>query len=155
MARVGSEERQRIIDLLQEHGGNRNRVARMVGRSVGTVQTIATQENIPSAYSAPKKANEARSLFAEIDRMEIIGLGLNTGAELLRGYKDRTPSIENIRAYKDLMTGLAIGIDKHRLETGEVTNRTESRKGDDWSLENEFGELDAALEEEEQEEGAT
>lgn len=30
--------------------------------------------------------------------------------------------------YQQVMTGIAIGIDKHRLETGEATSRTDTAK---------------------------
>ena len=152
---VSVEERQRIVDLLHEHGGNQNRVAKICGRSQDTVRRIARTEGIESFKRTPKKALAVKAAVQEIDRMEIIGLGLQTGADLLRGYRNRDATVENIRAYKDLMTGLAIGIDKHRLETGEVTNRTENRKSEGFSLEEEFDRLDASLEAEGSEEGAT
>lgn len=155
MARVGDEERERIVSLLKEHGGNQNKVAKLCGRPQRTVGRIANGAGIKSLKTAPKKALATKAALQDIDRMEIIGLGLHTGAELLRGYQNRDASIENIRAYKDLMTGLAIGIDKHRLETGQVTNRTESRKGDEFSLEDEFSRLDASLEAQGSEESTT
>lgn len=149
---VGDEERARIVAMLRD-GMTQGQVAKETGRGKATISRVANTEGIDSERSATKKATETKQAIAEIDRMEIIGLGLRTGAELLRSYQDREASIENIRAYKDLMTGLAIGIDKHRLETGEVTDRTE-RRSNDVSLEDEFKKLDSELEAQGEAEGA-
>lgn len=136
---VGEEERGRIVAMLREYSGNQSRVAKLSGRSQPTVRTIAQEEGIVSINKAPKKANEARSAHAEIDRMQIIGDILTTGQTLLKNAREA-------KDYKDVVTGLAIGIDKHRLETGEVTDRKETRRGND--LKDFFSELDQEAEEE-------
>lgn len=122
---IEPEERARIVSFLQEHGGNRSQVARVTGYSKSLVGKVAREEGIPSANGhMTKNATEASAAFREIKRMDIIVDILDAGQALLKGCKDS-------REYKDVVTGLAIGIDKHRLETGEVTDRTESRKGSD------------------------
>ena len=116
---VTEKERERIVSLLKEHNGNRNKVAKECGRAPGTIQTIANQEGIPSAYSAPKKAVEARVAYAEERRLEIIGMGFDKSKELLTQIKDAGE-------FQKWTVGLGTLVDKARLETGEATNRTES-----------------------------
>ena len=60
MGRVGLEERQRIVDLLHEHGGNRHKVAVMCERSKQTVSRIARDEGIESDVTQLKKAEAQR-----------------------------------------------------------------------------------------------
>lgn len=115
------KERQKIIRYLKS-GESQTRTAKMVGRSVGVVNKIAKAEGLVN-IQPPKKANEARRRFSKQDRMALISYALDRGGEFLD--KELTP-----QQYKDVMTGIAIGIDKHRLETGEVTSRGESRHRD-------------------------
>ena len=137
---VTKKERERIVSLLKEYNGNRNKVAKECGRAPGTIQAIANQEGIPSAYSAPKKAVEARVAYAEERRLEIIGMGFDKSKELLAQIKDAGE-------FQKWTVGLGTLVDKARLETGEVTNRNENRNTSN-SLEDEFKKLDAKLEDE-------
>jgi hypothetical protein len=115
---VTPQERAKIVALLKKHGGNRNKVSKLCKRAPGTVQTIANQEGIPSAYSAPKKAIDAKIAYAEERRLEIIGKGFDKANDLLHGIAD---------AGELQKWSIALGtlVDKARLETGEATSRSE------------------------------
>lgn len=138
MAKLTPEERERIL-VLRAKGLGRNAIAREIGRSAGTISAVVTEAGESFDRSATKKATQVRKIIAEIDRMEIIGDILTAGQILLKNAKEA-------RDYKDVVTGLAIGIDKHRLETGEVTDRKETRQGND--LKDFFSELDQEAEKE-------
>lgn len=138
MAKLTPEEREAILADLQG-GMSRNAASRKHGRGAATVTRIAQAAGLEMDRSATKKATEVRKAVAEINRMEIIGDILTTGQTLLKSAKEA-------RDYKDVVTGLAIGIDKHRLETGEVTDRKETRQGND--LKDFFSELDQETERE-------
>lgn len=122
MARLSDSEREKIVSLLQEHGGNRTRVARMAGRSSSTVQKIAVEEGILSNIRAPKKANEARGSYAESRRLEIIGRAFDKADDMLRAVKEPGDFQKWTVAFGTL-------VDKARLETGKATDRHESRSG--------------------------
>ena len=129
---VDAEERQKIIDLLHEHGGNRTKVARIVKRSNRTVQTIAEQEGIASTHVAPKKAIEAHKVFSEEARREAVILGFEKYKELLEKCRDA-------QDLQRLAVALGILVDKDLLLAGKPTSINESRKG------NEVGGLFAEL----------
>lgn len=140
--KIEGKERQKIVDLLQEHGGNQNRVAKICGRSQTAVGKIAKEEGISSVKKTPKKAIAAHIMFSQQDRMLLISRALNRGGRFLEEHL--TP-----QQFKDVMTAIAIGIDKHRLETGEVTSRSESHSHSTSSedLDDFFRDLDAARKE--------
>lgn len=135
-AKLPDEERQRIIDLLQEHGGNRNKVARLVGRSPSTVQKIAQAEGFESNIRAAKKANDARRDYAQAERLQLLNEGFDKAREILKGVVEA----KELQAW---MMAVGIAVDKRRLEDGEVTDRTENRKG--LNIEEEFKKLDVRL----------
>lgn len=116
--KLTDKERGQIIAHL-EAGKSQNWTAKKVGRSVDTVGRIARAEGIESDKRTPKKAHEARAHFAKEDRLALVGYALDRGGQLLQ--LELTP-----QQYKDVMLGIAIGVDKHRLETGDVTDRTET-----------------------------
>jgi hypothetical protein len=122
VGRVSREERARIVALLHEHGGNRARVSKISGRGVATVQRIAEAEGIVSEHSAPKKANEARSAFAEADRRQIVLDGFQKARDLLGAITDAA----GLQKWS-----VAVGtlIDKDLLLSGKPTNINENRKG--------------------------
>ena len=122
MARLTDSERGTIVSLLQEHGSNRTRVARMVGRSSSTVQKIAVEEGIPPNIRAPKKANEARGSYAEERRLEIIGRAFDKADDMLATVKEAADFQKWTVAFGTL-------VDKARLETGQATDRHENRSG--------------------------
>ena len=121
------DERQTIVDLLHEHGGSRSKVARLTKRSKQLVSRIAIEENIPSMdVHNTKKALEASNVAAEQRRIKAAAVILDVGIELIEGLKGQQPTPDTARSFKDAAIGLAIGIDKDRLEAGEGTDRTEN-----------------------------
>ena len=116
--KLSTEERARIVSLLQEHGGNQNKVARLSGRSQPTVRKIAREETIVSINSANKKANAARVAYAEERRLELVGKGFDKADELLE-------TIQDAGEFQRWTVGFGTLVDKARLETGEVTDRSE------------------------------
>jgi IS30 family transposase len=128
-AKLTDKERSEIVAHL-EAGKSQNWIAKEVGRSKDTVGRVGREAGIESDGRRTQKATEAAAAIRQIDRMEVISLGLTVGQKLLRkieGLSSRDDvALETIRAYKDAMTGVAIGIDKHRLETGEATSRSET-----------------------------
>lgn len=132
------KERQHIVDLLRDHDGNRNKVAGLVGRHASTVGRIAKEAGIESKsrnIAATKKANEARSAYAEERRLELIGKGFKKADELLK-------EIVSAGEFQKWTVGLGTLVDKARLETGEVTDRSERHNHNHRSLESYFAELD-------------
>jgi IS30 family transposase len=119
------KERATIVAYLKADK-SQNWIAKEVGRSKDTVGRVGRQAGIESDGRRTEKATEAAAAIRQIDRMEVITLGLDVGAGILNGLKEQEFSADLVRAYKDAMTGVAIGIDKHRLETGEATSRSET-----------------------------
>lgn len=117
-ANLTDAERVKIVAHLK-NGKSQTWTAKQVGRSKDTVGRICREEGIETDGRQTKKATEAAAAFREIERMEIIHDILASGQDLLSRVTDP-------KDYKDVVTGLAIGIDKHRLETGEATSRTEN-----------------------------
>lgn len=122
---VTDKERAKIVAHLKA-GKSQTWTARKVGRSKDTVSRIGREAGIRSDGRSTKRATEAAANFREIDRMEVISIGIDVGAAMLHGIKGMELTPELVKAYKDAMTGVAIGIDKHRLETGEATSRSET-----------------------------
>src|SRR5215207_7307001 len=114
--KLTDKERKKIINYLKD-GKSQNWTAQKVNRSPSTINEIAKTEGLTN-IRAPKKAVWARRHFAKEDRLALIGYALDRGGELLQ--LELTP-----QQYQQVMTGIAIGVDKHRLETGDVTDRTE------------------------------
>lgn len=114
---VSDAERRRIIVFLND-GKSHGWIGREVKRHHTTIGRIAAAEGIESTSAATKKATEARSLFAEIDRKEVIAEMLQKGREILG-------KSAHAREYKDAVTGLGISIDKYLLVSGEATGRFE------------------------------
>lgn len=116
---VTADEREKIVMLLKEHGGNRNKVARECGRSPSTVQGIAEAHNIPPNIRAPKNANQARRDYAQAERLELLNEGFDKARDVLKG-------IGLADDLKDWSVAVGTLIDKRRLEDGEATSRSES-----------------------------
>lgn len=118
---ITEQERQKIIDLLHEHGGNRTKVANIAKRDRRVVCKIGDKAGIPSAHSArTKNARAARSAFAEERRLELIGKGFDKADSLLD-----TPMGPD--GFQKWTVALAVLVDKARLETGEATSRTDTK----------------------------
>jgi transposase-like protein len=114
---VTPEERKRIVALLKE-SKSQNATAKEVGRDPRTVNRIAKAEGIESHIAAPKRANEARRDYAQAERLELLNEGFDKARELLDG-------IQDAREMQAWMVAVGTGIDKRRLESGEVTSRGE------------------------------
>lgn len=120
---VRGKERQDIVDMLHEHGGNRSKVAKLSGRGPATIQRIAEAEGIKSEHSALKKANEARRVFAEAERREIVVDGLLKAKAMLQ-------RIEDAGELQKWSVAVGTLVDKDLLLSGKPTSINESRKGD-------------------------
>jgi Helix-turn-helix domain len=136
-----SHEKQRIRALLEENFSH-NRIAAMVGRSQSTVSTFAKREGYsPLPERTPSVANQARREYSKAERLELIGLVFQRGEELLQ-----KPGLST-REYKEVTTGIAIAIDKSRLEEGQPNSVHETRSGTPgvpaFNLQEEFERLDA------------
>lgn len=106
---VGEDEEKAILDALKAGRSVRD-VGAEFGRGKTTVSDIARRNGLDLAdVRRTKKAALASSCYAAEDRIKLIGEALNKGRELLR-------SCASARDYQSIMTGLAIGIDKRRLE---------------------------------------
>jgi transposase len=124
--RIDDEERQKIIDLLHEHGGNRYKVAEIAKRSVSSVQNIAQQAGIAPSSESPhlKKAAEATAVKAETLRTEVLNLGFEKVKELLQITKDP-------QDVQRLAIAYGIFVDKNLVLSGKPNNINESRKGNE------------------------
>lgn len=144
-------ERLRIKELLDD-GRSHNSIAKELGRSQSTVSEFAKREGYsPLPERTPRVANQARRDFGKAERLELLNLGFEDAwAKFERGGL-------SARDYKELMTGVAIAIDKRRLEEGEPNSVHETRSGHprqakSINLEEEFARLDQQLEEEQRQE---
>jgi hypothetical protein len=144
-----SYEKQRIRTLLAESWSH-NKISKELGRSQSTISDFAKREGFsPLPERTPHVANQARREFGKAERLELISLVFERGEKMLQK-PGLTP-----REYKEVTTGIAIGIDKSRLEEGSPNSVHETRSGamqpGTINLEEEFARLDALQEEEEEE----
>lgn len=115
-------ERQRIAALLAD-GKSQGAVSRELGRSRAVVNKIARESGVTNTVTNvrdTKKATEARSAYAEERRLELIGRGFDKADELLA-------KITDAGELQKWTVALGTMVDKARLETGEATNRSESK----------------------------
>ena len=119
--RIDAGERQRIVDLLQEHGGNRYKVAQIVKRAPNTVKKIADQEGIPTARAHLKKADEARAVFTEEKRRAVVIKGLQKCDQML----DRPIDAQDLQR---LSIAIGVLVDKDLLLSGRPTSINETRR---------------------------
>ena len=117
--KIEAKERAKIVALLQEHGGNQRKTAKLSGRSQPAVRQIAIEEGITSINSAPKKANDARRDYSRAERRELLN-------ELFDHAREMLPNIKDAKELQALTITIATAIDKMRLEDGEATSRGES-----------------------------
>jgi predicted transcriptional regulator len=140
-----AEETLRIRERLDE-GRSHNWIAKELGRAQSTVSAYARRQGYsPLSERTPHVANQARRDYARAERIELLNTAFATGEEMLkRGGL-------SAREFKEVMTGIAIGIDKRRLEEGEPNSVHESPSGHPHAkllnLEEEFKRLDEQLEE--------
>ena len=138
-------EKERIREMLDLNYSH-NEIAKQVGRSQSTISGYAKREGYsPLPERTPTVAVQARREYSKQERLELIGLVFQRGEELLN-----KPDL-SAREYKEVTTGIAIAIDKSRLEEGQPNSvhETRSRPGSGTiNLEEEFAKIDARLEEE-------
>ena len=139
---ITDEEREKILELLRE-GFSHGQVARRTGRSQSAVSALAKEYSIEPVYRMPKAQLAARE-YNKVERLNLLNLMFDKASELL----DRSDL--TARDFKDLVTAVAICIDKRRLEDGKAgeirEQRTSSSGGLD--LEKEFSKFDRELGEE-------
>jgi hypothetical protein len=121
---IDPEERQKIVDLLHEHGGNRHKVANIAKRSTWLVKKIADEEGIPSTRLEPKKATEAHQANAEERRFRLMDKAYEKYEELLANCRDA-------QDFQRLQVAWGIIFDKDLLLSGKPTSINESRKGNE------------------------
>ncbi len=118
-----TEETTRIGEMLDE-GRSHNSIAKELGRAQSTISEYAKRQGYsPLPERTPRVANQARRDYARAERIDLLNTAFATGEEILkRGGL-------TAREYKEVMTGIAIGIDKRRLEEGEPDSVRETRSG--------------------------
>lgn len=108
---VSETEEAEILEAL-EAGLTTHQAAAKFDRAQSTISDVARRNGLDLAdRSETKKAAIAKSNYATAERIKLIAEALNKGRELLT-------SCDNARDFQSIMTGLAIGIDKRRLEEG-------------------------------------
>jgi len=116
---VSSEEEAAICEAL-EAGKSQYQVAKDFSRGSSTISRIATKHGLGHSDPKTKPAIEARMCYGSEARIKLVNRGLDKASDLL-------DAIDTPRALKDWFLGVAIGIDKRRLED-EDTN--EGRGGE-------------------------
>jgi hypothetical protein len=137
-------EKQTIREMLDQNHSH-NHIARITGRSQSTISGFARRAGYsPLPERTPCVANQARREFGKAERLELISLVFERGEEMLQK-PGLTP-----REYKEVTTGIAIAIDKSRLEEGSLNSVRETRSGamqpGGINLEEEFRRLDLEAE---------
>jgi hypothetical protein len=150
---LSSQEKGTIREMLDQNHSH-NQIAKVMGRSQSTISDFARREGYsPLPERTPTVANAARKEFGKAERMELISLAFMRGEALLNK-PDLTP-----REYKEVMTGIAIGVDKARLEEGQPNSVRETRAGNprlgSLNLEQMFDHLDRLQEEEDRADSTT
>lgn len=110
---VTDDEEEAILKALGS-GKSTHKVAKEFKRAQSTISDVARRNGLDLAdRSAIKKAAIAKSCYASVDRIKLIGAGLNKARDLL-------PGIDNPKDLKDWFLGVAIAIDKRRLEDEDI-----------------------------------
>ena len=145
------EEKSLIREMLEDEQSHKS-IAKRVGRSQSTVSEFAKRQGYsPVPERTPQVANQARKDFAKAERLELLNRAFEIAADMLeRGGL-------SARDFKELMTAVAIGIDKRRLEEGEPNSVHERRSGEPHhvkplNLEEEFRKIDKEILEEQRRE---
>lgn len=133
------KERKSAIRYLKA-GKSQNWTAQKLNRSPSTINEVAKAAGLTN-IRAPKNANRARRDYAKAERIALLNRGFDKAEDLLE-------TLEEAKALQAWMVAMATGIDKRRLEDGEVTDRSErhshAHTGD---LEEYFAQLDAFADE--------
>ena len=139
---ITDNEREKMLSLLRE-GFSHCEIARRTGRSQSTVSALAKEHGIkPVGLMA--RAQQAARDYNKVERRNLLNLAFDKASELLER-RDITS-----RDFKDLVTAVAIAIDKRRLEDGQAGEISEQRTGGSGRLEldREFSRLDREIAEE-------
>ena len=119
VVKLTPDERQRIIGLL-ESGMSVGETARQTGRSKAVVSVLGKRAGITvREQSQTEKARQAAQEYHRDRRLALLDQAFQKAEELL-------PTITTARELRDWAVGNAVLTDKRRLETGEVTSRTET-----------------------------
>jgi predicted lipase len=137
---ITDSERDKILSLLHE-GFSHCEVARRAGRSQSAVSTLAKQYGIKPVNHMPR-AQQAAQDYNKVERRNLLNAAFDKAGELLKR-RDITA-----RDFKDVVTAVAIAIDKRRLEDGEAGEISEQRTrgiSGRLDLDKEFRRLDREL----------
>lgn len=135
---ITDSEREAILSLLSQ-GHSHNEVARRTGRSQTAVSDLARKHSIEPVIRMPKAQAAARE-YNKAERANLLNLAFDKGRELLERNN------LTARDFKDVVTGLAIAIDKRHLEDREARTVSEQHASSgSLDLDKEFGKLDAEL----------
>jgi transposase len=139
---ITDNEREKMLSLLRE-GFSHCEIARRTGRSQSTVSALAKEHGIKPVGLMPRAQQAARD-YNKVERRNLLNLAFDKASELLER-RDITA-----RDFKDLVTAVAIAIDKRRLEDGQAGEISEQRTGGSGRLEldKEFSRLDWEIAEE-------
>ena len=138
---ITDSERETILGLLSQ-GHSHNEVARRTGKSQAAVSDLARKHSIEPVNQMPKAQAAARE-YNKLERANLLNLAFDRVKALIT--RDDTTA----RDMKDLVTALAILVDKRRLEDGEAGKISEQRTSSDrLDLGKEFRKLDEELAEE-------
>lgn len=127
---VSEEEEAAICEAL-EAGMSTRQAAKKFNRAKSTIIDVARRNGLDLGdRSVTKNAAIAKSCYASEARIKLVGEGLDKARHLL-------PEIDTPRDLKDWFLGVAIGIDKRRLEDedlggdkgGEITKLFDSMEG--------------------------
>ena len=106
---VDEDEEKAILEALKAGRSVRD-IAAEFSRGKSTVGNIASRNGLDLMdVHRTKKAAIAKSCYASIERIELVGLLLNKAKQLMK-------TCDSSRDLQYLATSIAIGIDKRRLE---------------------------------------
>ena len=147
MSKTLTHEEKALIRELLEDEQSHNSIAKRLSRAQSTISEFAKREGFsPLPERTPRLANQARKDFARAERLELLNRAFEIAADMLEG------GGLSARDFKELMTAVAIGIDKRRLEEGEPDSVHETRSGHPHTkllnLEEEFRKIDKEILEE-------
>jgi hypothetical protein len=142
---ITDSEKEKMLSLLRE-GFSHCEVARRTGRSQSAVSALAKEYGIRPVSLMPRAQQAARD-YNKVERRNLLNLAFDRAGNLL---ERRDISA---RDFKDVVTAVAIAIDKRRLEDGEAGAISEQRSGR-LDLDKEFSRLDRELAEELKRKGA-
>jgi hypothetical protein len=151
MSKPLTDEEKSLIREMIEDEQSHNFIAKRLSCAQSTISEFAKREGYsPLPERTPRIANQARRDFAKVERLELLNQAFEIAADMLeRGGL-------SARKFKELMTGVAIGIDKRRLEEGEPNSVHETRSGHlgvkPLNLEEEFRKIDKEILEEQRRE---